>query len=168
VKNSQRYVLGPAGLARFVPGISPAVAGFHQSAEAQVARFQTPAGEMTLALFEYPNPQIARQRFDEFSKTPNVMAKRSGPLVAVVLSPANADAAESLLAQVRYKANLTLDEYVPTHRDNIGHLVVTAFELIGVLLIFCAISGFAFGGWRVFRRKKDADADSVITLHLAD
>jgi hypothetical protein len=96
------------------------------------------------------------------------MAKRSGPLVAVVLSPANADAAESLLAQLRYKANLTLDEYVPTHRDNIGHLVVTAFELIGVLLIFCAISGLAFGGWRVFRRKKDADADSVITLHLAD
>ena len=43
-----------------------------------------------------------------------------------------------------------------------------AIGLIGVLLIFCAISGLAFGGWRVFRRKKDADADSVITLHLAD
>src|SRR5262249_49364224 len=141
---------------------------FHQSAEAQLARFQTPSGEMTLALFEYPNQQIARQRLEDFSKTPNVMAKRSGPLVGVVLSPSNNDAAEALLAQIRYRANLTLDEYVPTRRDNIGNLVINAFELIGILLVFCAISGFAFGGWRLLRRKKGAEGEAVITLHLAD
>jgi hypothetical protein len=167
VANSQRYVLGPAGLAKFAPQISPSTAGFHQSAEAQVARFKTAAGEMTLALFEYPNEQIARQRLADFNKTPSVMAKRTGPLVAAVLAPANNDAAESLLAQVRYKANLTLDEYVPTHRDNVAHLVLEAFQLVGILLAFCAVSGLAFGGWRVFRRRKGAEADAMITLHLA-
>ena len=168
VPNSQRYIVGPAGLAKFAAGISPATAGFHQSAEAQVARFQTPAGEMTLALFAYPNEQIARQRLQDFNKTPNLMAKRSGPLVAAVLAPANNDAAESLLAQVRYKANLTLDEYVPTRRDNIGVLVINAFELIGILLVFCTVSGLAFGGWRLFRRKKGVEPDAVIALHIVD
>jgi hypothetical protein len=168
VPNSQRYVLGPAGLAKFVPGISPSTAGFHLSAEAQLARFKTASGEMTLALFEYPTPQIARQRLDEFRKIPNVMAKRSGPLVGVVLSPANNDDAEGLLGQIRYKANLTMDEYVPTRRDNIGHLVINAFELTGILLIFCTVSGLAFGGWRLLRRKKGADRDALTELHLAD
>jgi hypothetical protein len=96
------------------------------------------------------------------------MAKRSGPLVGAVLSPGNADAAEALLAQMRYTANLTMDEFVPTKRDNIGNLVINAFELTGILLVFCAISGLAFGGWRVIRRKKGIEPDAVITLHLAD
>jgi hypothetical protein len=168
IPNSERYVLGPAGLAKFAPGISPGTAGFHVSAEAQVARFHTAAGEMTLAVFEYPTQQIARQRLEDFNKTPNVMAKRSGPLVAAVLAPSSNDAAEALLAQVRYKANLSMDEYVPTKRDNIGVLVINAFELIGILLIFCAVSGFAYGGWKLFRRKKGAEQDAVITLHIAD
>jgi hypothetical protein len=121
---------------------------------------------MTLALFEYPTQQIARQRLEDFNKTPNLMAKRSGPLVAAVLAPPNNNDAESLLAQVRYRANLTMDEYVPTHRDNIGHLVVEAFELIGILLAFCAVSGIAFGGWRLYRRKRGVESDALITLHI--
>jgi hypothetical protein len=168
VPNSQRYILGPTALARFAPAIAPSTVAFHQGSEAQLARFKLPAGELTLAVFEYPTQQIARQRIDDFNKTAGVMAKRSGPLIAVVLSPPNADAAEALLSQVRYRANLTMDEYVPTKRDNIGNLVINAFELIGILLIFCAVSGLAFGGWRLFRGKRAAEMDGVITLHLAD
>jgi hypothetical protein len=55
---------------------------------------------------------------------------------------------------------------VPTRRDNVAHLVLEAFQLVGILLVFCAISGLAFGGWRVFRRKKNRDADAMITLHI--
>ena len=64
------------------------------------------------------------------------MAKRSGPLVAVIVSPADPDAAERLLAQVSYQAEITRDEYVPTRRDNIGDLVINTFILIGILLAF--------------------------------
>src|ERR1035437_8922887 len=78
------------------------------------------------------------------------------------------DAAEDLLAQVRYRADVTQDEYVPTRRDNIGNLVVTAFVLTGILLLFCVVSGLAVGGFRAFLRRfrKGEDPDALITLHL--
>ncbi len=58
-----------------------------------------------MAIFNYPTPQIAMQQVPDFEKLPGAMAKRSGPLVAVVLSPADPDFAERLLAQVRYQAD---------------------------------------------------------------
>jgi hypothetical protein len=162
--SSQRYITGPVALSRFAPQIPPSTAGFHLGAEAALAKY----GDATLILFEYPTQQIARQRQQEFQKIPNLMVKRSGPLLAAVVSPSNNDAAETLLAKVRYNANLTMDEYVPTRRDNIGVLIINAFELIGILLVFCAVAGLSFGGWRVFRRRKGAEPDAVITLHLVD
>src|ERR1035438_8833743 len=57
------------------------------------------------------------------------LVKRSGPLVAVVVAPPDPDAAERLLAQVRYQALVTLDQWVPSHKDNIGNLVINAFIL---------------------------------------
>ena len=161
---SQRYITGPVALARFAPQISPGIAAFHYGAEASLAKY----GGATLVIFEYPTQPIARQRIEEFRKLPGVMSKRTGPLIAAVVNPAGADAAETLLAKVRYNANLTMDEYVPTHRDNIGHLVTTAFELIGILLIFSSVAGLSFGGWRVFRRKKGVEDEAMITLHLTD
>ncbi|MCL4402125.1 MAG: hypothetical protein M1436_05610, partial [Acidobacteria bacterium] len=153
VPNSERYVTGPVGLERFFPGVPPSVAGFRFGAEAQLGVFHGPAGDMKLAIFDYLTPQIAMEQYEGFSKLPGAMAKRSGPLIAVVLSPPNPDAAERLLADVRYQAAVTLSERVPTRKDNIGDLVINAFELIGVLLVFAAVSGIAFGGLRVLVRR---------------
>ena len=161
---SQRYITGPVALARFAPQIPPGVAAFHFGAEAALAKY----GDATLIIFEYPTQPIARQRIEEFRKLQNVTAKRTGPLIAAVLNAPNADAAETLLAKIRYTANLTMDEYVPTRRDNIGHLVITAFELIGILLIFSTVAGLSFGGWRLFRSKRGGEPEAVITLHLLD
>ena len=44
-----------------------------------------------MAIFNYPTPQIAMQQVPDFEKLPGAMAKRSGPMVAVVLSPADPD-----------------------------------------------------------------------------
>ena len=49
-----------------------------------------------------PTPQIARQQTAEFQKISGAMVKRAGPMVAVILSPSNADAAEKLLSLIRY------------------------------------------------------------------
>jgi hypothetical protein len=124
---------------------------------------------MAMELFSYPTHQIAMQREAEFGKIPGAMVKRSGPLVAVVLSPADPDAAERLLSQVRYQASVTLDEYVPTRRDNIGVLVINAFKLIGILLVFCVVSGLAMGGINAFRRRggRGDEANALTTLHLS-
>jgi hypothetical protein len=88
--------------------------------------------------------------------------------VAVVLGPADPDAAERLLARVKYEALVTLNQWVPSHKDNIGNLVINAFVLIGILLGFSVVSGLAFGGWRAFRRRgnRGEEADGLTTLHL--
>ena len=168
VPNSERYILGPVGLAKFDPGIPPSIAGFHMGAEGQLGVFHSPKGDMALAIFDYPTPQIAMQKIGDFAKIPGAVAKRAGPFVAVVLSPPDSDAAERLLSQVRYQADVTRDEYVPTRRDNIGNLVINAFVLIGILLAFALVSGLFAGGFRVFWRhaRKADEAEAMITLHL--
>jgi hypothetical protein len=165
---SERYITGPAGLERFVPGIPPSVAAFHFGTEAQSGVFHSPKGDTAMAIFNYPSPQIAIQRIPDFQKLPGVMAKRTGPLVAVVVSPPDPDYAEKLLSQVNYRAEVTLDEYVPSRRDNIGNLVINAFVLIGILLAFSTVSGFALGGYRALRRRTGhgEEADALTTLHL--
>src|SRR5208283_6226332 len=103
------------------------VAAFHLSAEAQFGVFQSPKGPLALTIFRYPTNQIAMLKIGEFEKLPGAVAKRSGPLVAVILSPADPDQAERLLSQVRYQAEITDDQYVPQRKDNIGDLVINAF-----------------------------------------
>lgn len=170
VANSERYVVGPAGLEKFDPGIPPSVAAFHLGAEAQVGVFASPKGNMTLALFAYPTPQIAMQKVGDFQKLAGAVAKRSGPLVAVVLAPPDADAAERLLAQVRYEAQITLDERVPKPNDNAGVMLINIFVLTGILLVFCIVAGLFVGGFRTFllRGRKGRDADPMILLHLEE
>ena len=168
VPGSERYITGPASLRKFNPGIPPSAAAFHLGAEAQLGVFHGLKGETVLTIFNYPTHQIAMQQAASLGKIPGPEVKRSGPLVAVILSPPDPDAAERLLAQVRYQAEVTRDEYVPTLRDNIGNLVVNAFILTGLLLAFCLVSGLAVGGSRAFLRhfRKGEDPDAMITLHL--
>jgi hypothetical protein len=170
IPNSERYIEGPAALAEFYPGVPPATAAFHYGAEAIAGTFAAPGAPLKLAIFNYPTPQIAMQEAVAFQKIPAAMVKRSGPLVAVILAPANADAAEKLLSLVRYQAQITLDQHVSTRRDNIGDLVINAFILIGVLLAFFVIGGLAVGGVRAFLRhgSKDPAAEAMIVLHLHD
>jgi hypothetical protein len=168
VPGSERYIVGPVGLARFDPRIPPSVAAFRYGTEAQSGVFRNPKGDVTLTIFSYPTPQAAMQQAAEFEKLPGAMVKRSGPLIAMVLAPPDPDFAEQLLAGIRYQAVVTRDEYVPTRRDNIGVVILNIFVLIGILLAFSLVSGLAFGGFRAWLRrgKGGVEADSMITLHL--
>ena len=169
VSNSERYITGPVTLEKFAPGIPPSVAAFHFSAEGQLSVFHSPKGDLKLVVFNYPTHQMAMQQEPQFRSLPGGMVvKRSGPLVAVVLGPADPDSAEQLLAQIKYQAAVTLDERVSTQRDNIGNLVINAFILIGILLGFSVVSGLAVGGLKAFRhRGKDGEeADALTTLNL--
>jgi hypothetical protein len=168
IANSERYVIGPAGLAKFAPAIPPSIAAFHLGAEAQLGVFHSPKGDAPLAVFNYPTPQIARQKEDDFRKLPQAVVKRSGPLVAVLVAPPDPDAAERLLAQVRYEAEITLHERTPTSIRQVGSMVVNIFILTGILAVFCVIAGLFVGGFRVFllRGRKGQPEDSMILLHL--
>lgn len=168
VANSERYIQGPVGLAQFDSLIPPSVAAFRYSAEAVLGTYHRAKGDDTLAIFNYPTPAIARERLTEFENVQGAMAKRAGPLVAVVVKPADPDLAERILAQVQYRVDITMQEHIPTRRDNIGNLVINAFILTGILLVFCVVAGLGVGGFRILRRrgKGDADPEGVIRLHL--
>ncbi len=165
---SERYITGPVGLSKFYPGIPASAAGFHLGAEAQLGNFDTPAGPLKLAIFSYPTNDIARDRVAQFQKIAGAMTKRTGPLVALILAPGDPNAAESLLSQVRYQASVTAAHRFPTPKDNVGSFMVNLFELIGVLLVFCALSGLAVGGLRMILRRGGAngDGDQLISLQL--
>ena len=171
IPNSERYILGPASLARFEPRIGPSLAAFHLGTEAQLGRYRTPKGDLSLAIFSYPTPNIAREREQEFTKLPGTIAKRSGPLVAVAVQPPDPDAAERVLAGVRYEANLTLNEKVPVNQGLLGYkLFLNIFVLTGVLVALSIVVGVGFGGFRIIRRKfgKPGSDDPFQLLRIGD
>ena len=171
IPNSERYILGPASLARFEPRIAPSLAAFHLGTEAQLGRYTTPKGDLSLAIFSYPTPNIAREREQEFTKLPGAIAKRSGPLVGVVVQPPDPDAAERVLAGVRYEANLTLNEKVPLNQGLLGYkLFLNVFVLTGVLVALSIVVGIGFGGFRILRRKlgKRGHDDPFQLLRIGD
>ncbi len=171
IANSERYVLGPVSLAQFEPRIPPSVAAFHLGTEAQLAQFKAKGGSIGLAVFSYPTPNLARERADAFSGLRGALVKRSGPLVAVILSPSDPDEAERLIAKVQYQATITWNERVPNARDNVGDLILNILLLTGLVVLFCAAAGLAFGGLRVLARRYFrtwVDEGSLIMLHLDD
>ncbi len=167
--NSERYIIGPASLQRFYPEIPPSTAAFHLSAEAETAVFGRDGG-VRLVIFSYPTFGMARQQLAEFEKIPGAVAKRTGPLVAVTVHPSDKDEAERVLSRVRYQAAVTLPEKPPSPKDNPANLLLNIALLIGILIVFCALSGLAFGGIRqLFRRIGPSDdGESMVSLHLSD
>jgi hypothetical protein len=108
------------------------------------------------------------QKVPDFEQLPGAMVKRSGPLVAVLLAPPDRDLAERLLAQVRWQAEVTRDERVPTQRDNPGDLLLNIFKLIGILVLFAILSGLLMGAARVLVRlmHRGQEPEVMISLHL--
>jgi hypothetical protein len=166
--NSERYVTGPAALQKFFPAVPRSVAAFNYGAEAQVGVYHNAKGDLPLAIFNYPTHQIAMQQAAVFEKLQGAVVKRSGPMIAVVVNPVDPDFAQHVLSQIRYQAEITESEYVPTQRDNPGVLIYNAFLLIGILLALAVLSGMFFGLIRSARRRfgKQAEEDSIMTLHL--
>ena len=164
IAGSERYLLGPVGLEKFFPGIPAAEAGFDFSGEAEAGRFRTRAGEAGMAVFYYPTPAIARQQFARFEKIPGVYARRSGPLVAAVVSAAGPDQARELLDRVQYEANITWNERTPIRRDNVGELLLNAFILTGIVLAVCVGGGLAVGGMRLFAARGGQQELTVLRI----
>ena len=127
-------------------------------------------GAVRLIIFSYPTFGIARRQLAEFEKIPGAMAKRTGPLVAVAVHPPDADEAERVLSRVKYQAEVTLPEKPPNPKDNPANLLLNIALLIGILIVFCAVSGLAFGAIRqLFRRIGPSDdGESMVMLHLSD
>ena len=169
VQNSERYILGPVSLQRFDPGIPPSLAAFHLGAESQLAKYQTEKGLVTVALFSYPTPSMARDQAAEMQKLPGAVVKRTGPLVAITLQPADADAAERILAKVNYQATVNLDEKPPVNQvRGFAGMILSIFVLAGIILVICVMGGLGFASVRILSRKmwRKEDQGAMIVLDL--
>ncbi len=172
VPGSERYVLGPVGLSQSTTEISPAAVAFQFGTEAAIGKYQTGRSEAILAMFMYPTPQMARQQLPELQKIPGVVAKRSGPVVGVVLHASDEATANALLENTKYQASISWDEQPPLiiRPQTAAQIVLGGMELAGIILVFCVVSGVAYGAFRVLQAKfGSGDAEhSVIALRLSD
>ncbi len=146
---SERHILGPVALEKVAPEVPPSTVGFHFGTEAHYGRYPSSEGEMRMLLFGYPSPQMARAQIEEFHALDGVIAKRDGPLIAVVIAPPSPDEAQRLLARIRYAAEVT-GEYTPPRRhDNVGTLILDIMILSGILALLCIGGGVLVAGVRI-------------------
>jgi hypothetical protein len=169
--HSDRYILGPWSLRASAPQIPASAVGFDFGTEGEVARYRTPAGPVTLAIFSFPLPSLARQQLPEFQRITGATAKRTGPLVAVAIGSSAASA--KLLDTVNYQGVVAENEKPPEKPlelkpESAGKMILAILSLAGLLLAFCLLSGLAVGGTLHLARKfgYSAAEGSLITLHL--
>ncbi len=170
-RNSERYIVGLYSLRLFAPMVPGAVAGFEDGAEAQVARYQTPGGETTVVIFEYPTPQVARRYEAQFARLPGWQVKRTGPLVALVPAAAghavDAAVARALLDPIDWDLQFTWYESARRHMPvNVGAMLWGAIELTGVVLGAVFFGGVFFAALGVWIRRSvlKEDEESGLTV----
>jgi hypothetical protein len=167
IHSSAKYAYGPQVFERVVPQVPAMAVGFHMGAEIVAAEYRLPGKPpLTLVVAEYPTPQIARNfaKNIESLNLSTVRVKRSGPLLAIVpnldaggdASGAQSAEADHLLAQVNYEMTGTWNEKVPNVKEpTFAQMIMSIFELCGILLVFCVLSGVVYGGIRVFTRSRN-------------
>jgi hypothetical protein len=191
VSNTAKYIVGPAGLQKVAAPISADAVDFPAGAEAVVGTCPISAGTATLMLINYPTNQIAAEHLRRLEAAHNTndshqpgsavnlnpfFDKRTGPIVAVVSGPLSQSEAQSILGSINYEADVTWNENTHfTKRDNLANLLVNIIILCGIVIVFAAVAGLAFGGVRVlvkkflperiFDRPEEAE---FIALHLSE
>lgn len=171
VRGSERYVIGPAGLEEFQPKIPLAVAAFQFSPEAQLASYETQEGRLDLAVFSYPTPHIARERLAEFRMLPDVVVKRTGPMLVATINAPDENGAQKLLGRINYRATITWDEMFVEKEWTWYELLITVGILVAIFLGFAILVGLGMAGLRQLRRRMVAGTpaeDPMVMLHLED
>jgi hypothetical protein len=187
LKNSARYVMGPAGLSAVGTPVSVEQIGFNRSAEVVEGKYSTANGTATLMIVGYPTPQIAGEQLRAFGAlnqnaspqgdptfAPPFTMKRTGPMLVLVAGQISPAEAKSLLGLVNYSADVTWNENTALDKKNdVGSLLVNIILLIFILVGFALVIGIAFGGvrlliqrfypGRVFDRPEDVE---IIQLKL--
>jgi len=181
VPQTPRFLIGPAAYSALNINISPELIDFSKSPKLLWARVNGDAsGAAEILLVAYPTHIIAIEKLPAFEQlsAPSSggasVAKRTGPIIALVRGSISRGDATKILSGVNYDANVTWNENTGlSKRDNIGNLVVAALTLAGILVLISVGAGAVFGFGRFFlprfRRKKDGetrDDGEMIRLDL--
>ncbi len=181
VAETARYLIGPAAYSALNLDFSPQLIDFSKSPQLLWARINGEASASAeILLVEYPTPHIAIDKLPAFEQLAppfsggiNV-AKRTGPIIALVRGDISQSDANRILASVNYDADVTWNENAGQgKRDNIGNVVIAALTLAAILFLISVGAGAVFGFGRFylprFRRKKlgeTPDDGKMIRLDL--
>lgn len=193
VKNTAKYVLGPAALNKIGAPVPSSLVDFASGAEAVLGKYSSSGGEATLLLVNYPTPQIAAEHLRKIEAAqqqsanqaakPGLQAdsgpffsKRTGPIVVVAAGPLSQSDGKSLLAAVNYDADVTWNENTGlSKRNNLANLLVNIIILCFILIGFALVAGLAFGGLRILVKRlfpdrvfDRPDEMEFISLHLSE
>jgi hypothetical protein len=183
VRNSERYVIGPLGLAHFVPLGTDDWMGYDNSAESILAHYTVNGKDETLIVSSYPTQQVAAAKFAKMLRRftfdppgedapvgPNVLfGKRVSSYIAIVAGAPSRQAANKVLDQVGYESNVTWDEPKQTLTEpSINNMIVEAFLGTGAIMGFAIAAGIGFGGLRllvkIFLPNKVFDREQQIEI----
>jgi hypothetical protein len=179
--DSIRYFVGPAAYARSGASLPAALIDFTRDPEVVTAQYSARDGKGALTIVEYPTPQIAIARakaiddqFKQGSGSVSQAVHRSGPIVAVTGGRFSSSEAQSLLGQIKYEAEVTVDHaksYVSEVKKT-ARLVLGIIYLTFILGASSMLVGLFLGGGRaVVRRLRGKPVSSLndeefITLKL--
>lgn len=162
---SVRYAIGPAAYKQMGGVLPPDLIGFSEDAEAVMANYGTTNAQGTLTLILYPTPQFAAAHLQEINglaKRSDLMAKQSGPLVAVVSR--SYPGAKQLLGAVRDKDVVIMNRpqgYV-NEAAKVAQLLLGIAALTGILILASLFVALFLGGGRaLLRRLQGKPASSV-------
>jgi hypothetical protein len=167
VAGSAKYALGPAAfryaaaaLGRPEYAAVSDVVGFSSGAEVMFAQYHNSRDDAVLLLIDYPTPQLAglhwkhlEQSLPASAKATGTTIERKGTLLAIVLSPSNADYANRVRNAVNYETQVTWNE--PTHTITDPPITTVLAKIIiatGVFMLVAIVFGIAFGGVRVLMK----------------
>ena len=174
VKNTAKYVVGPAALQKVNSPLPSELVDFTLGAEVVLGNYNSSSGEATLMLISYPTPQIAAdhlRRIDaahpRSSQLPDgspmaagailqgpIFDKRTGPMVVIAAGPLSPDEAKALLASVNYDANVTWNENTSFGKGaSMAKLVMNGIILSLVIAGLALVAGVAFGGLRILAQR---------------
>jgi uncharacterized protein DUF6599 len=153
VPQSARYLIGPAAYSALNIDVNPSLIDFSKSPELLWARLNGESpGSAEILLIAYPTPHIAMQKLPTLEQlaTPAAgetsVARRSGPILALVRGNISAADAARILDGINYDANVTWNENTGLgKRDNIGAIVIAALSLAAVLFLMSVAAGAVFG-----------------------
>src|SRR5580700_7103193 len=197
VKNTAKYVVGPAALQKVAAPVPAELVDFNLGAEVVVGNYNSSTGEATLMLISYPTPQIAADhlRRIEAARPGNsqptndahatttipilqgpIFDKRTGPMVVIVAGPLSQDEAKALLASVNYDANVTWNENTSFGKGaTMAKIVMNGIILSLIIAGLALVAGVAFGGIRILaprlfpgRGFDRAESREFISLHLSE
>jgi hypothetical protein len=191
-KNTTKYIMGPITLDRIGSPLPISMVDFKSDAEVVISKYAVTAGDATLMLIEYPNPQIAAERLRQIDAShqvaqpqPGVASMvdvgpffdtRTGPIIVIAAGPLSRSEARSLMSSISYDADVTWNEntYV-SKKDNLANFLFNAIVLCGIVVGLALIAGIAFGGLRIIVKRFFPDsvfdrreAMEIISLHLEE